>query len=114
MPRIGKIITEKAKWIEETLKQAVRLVSEGKSVKSVAVQFSIPRSTLRDRIKSGKTCEPCMGRKPVFNKEQEKELTARVIDLANMFYGITITDLRRLAFSVAEELKISQNFNKET
>ncbi|XP_046684553.1 uncharacterized protein LOC124370309 [Homalodisca vitripennis] len=31
-----------------------------------------------------------------------------------MFYGITITDLRRLAFTVAEELKISHNFNKET
>lgn len=114
MPRIRKRITEKAKWTEEMLKQAVRLVSEGKSVKSVAVQFAIPRSTLRDRLKSEKTCEPCMGRKPVFNKDQEKALAARVINLANMFYGITITDLRRLAFSVAEELKISHNFNKET
>ncbi|KAG8179025.1 hypothetical protein JTE90_011972 [Oedothorax gibbosus] len=31
-----------------------------------------------------------------------------------MFYGITITDLWRLAFSVAEELKISHNFNKDS
>lgn len=114
MPRTRKRTTDKAKWTEDTLKTALRLVSEGRSVKGVSRDFNIPRSTLRDRLKSNQTSNPSLGRHPIFTAEQEKGLVNRVIALANTFYGITITDLRRLAFAVAEELKIQHNFNKET
>lgn len=111
MPRVYKRITQKAKWTEEDLKSAMKQVSDGKSVNSVSVQINIPRSTLRDRLKSKNASNPCMGRPAVFSKEQEAILANRVISLANLFYGITITDLRRLAFDVAEELNIKHNFN---
>lgn len=114
MPRVRKRITEKAKWSEDDLKSAIKEVLDGKSVKSVASKFNIPRSTLRDRLKNGKTSNPEMGRPSIFNKEQEQELTTRVIKLSNIFFGITITDLRRLAFEVAEELKIKHSFNQTT
>lgn len=55
-----------------------------------------------------------MGRKKVFSDEQEKLLAKRVLDLANVFYGITLTDLRRLAYNLADELKIQHKFNAET
>ena len=114
MVRVRRRTTEKAKWTEGQLKEAMRLVSEGQSVKSVSRQFAIPRSTLRDRLKSNNNSKPSMGRPPIFNEEQEKEIAKRVIDLANLFYGITLTELRRLAYQVAEELKVKHNFNKET
>lgn len=113
MPRVRKRTTEKGSWTEEDLKHAMRLVSEGKSVKSIANQFKIPRTTLRDRIKNKKTSKPVMGRPQVFSEEQEKELANRVIELSNKFYGITLTELRRLAYSVAEEMGIKHNFNSE-
>lgn len=114
MPRVRKRTTEKGKWSAEQLTEAIRLVSEGRSVKSVSNQLRIPRSTLRDRIKSNKKSNPSMGRPPIFNEEQEKELAKRVVELANVFYGITLTELRRLAFQVAEELGIKHNFNRES
>ncbi|GBM15646.1 hypothetical protein AVEN_95268-1 [Araneus ventricosus] len=55
-----------------------------------------------------------MGRPLVFLEEQEKLLTDRVSILANFFYGITIEDLKHLAFQLVEELKIKHNFNGET
>ncbi|KAG8333608.1 hypothetical protein J6590_107355, partial [Homalodisca vitripennis] len=72
------------------------------------------RSTLRDRLKSSKTSTSEMGPPAVSNKDQEKDLTTRVINLANLFFGITITDLRRLAFEVTEELNIKHIFNQAT
>ena len=114
MPRVHKRFTDKAKWSEQDLKGALQHVSEGKSVKSVALHFNIPRSTLRDRIKNNKTSTPTMGRNPVFNREQEEILKDRVFTMANLFYGITITELRRMAFEVAEDLNIKHNFNRTT
>lgn len=114
MPRVRKRTTERAKWSEQDLKEALQQVSEGKSVKSVALHFNIPRSTLRDRIKNNSTSNPSMGRNPVFNKEQEEILKKRVLTMANLFYGINITELRRMAFDVAEDLKIKHNFNEAT
>lgn len=61
MPRVHKRFTDKAKWSEQVLKASLQHVSEGKSVKSVALHFNIPRSTLRDRIKNNKTSTPTMG-----------------------------------------------------
>lgn len=86
---------------------------EGKSVKSIANQFKIPRTTLRDRIKNKNISKPVMGRPQVFSEEQEKELANRVIELSNKFYCIILTELRRLAYSVTEELGIKHNFNSE-
>lgn len=93
MVRARKRTTEKAKWTEGQLQEAMRLDSEGRSVKSVSNQFGIPRTTLRNRMKNKKMSNPSMGTKTVFTKEQEKLLAARVLDLANVFYGITLTEL---------------------
>lgn len=104
--------TKKAGWSEEYLKQAIQLVNEGQSKKSVGRQFGIPRSTLRDRLKSGKTEKPKMGRKPVFIEEQEKILESHVLEFSKIFHGITIPQLKELAYNVAEKMKIKHNFNK--
>ncbi|XP_054267225.1 jerky protein homolog-like [Macrosteles quadrilineatus] len=113
MPRERKRTTDKAKWTQGELQAALTEVAEGKSVNSVALKYQIPRSTLRDRLKNNKTSSPSMGRHSCFSQEQEAELAKRVIGFANLFYGITITDLRRLAYDLAEELQIKHSFNRE-
>lgn len=114
MPRTRKRKTQKARWTESDLKAAMKQVVDGKSVKSTASLYNIPRSTLRDRLKTGKTLNPLMGRPAVFNQQQENILSNRIILLANLFYGISLIDLRRLAFEVAEELHIKHTFNQTT
>lgn len=114
MVRSRKRTTERSKWDEETLKRAFELVASGRSVKSVAAETGIPRITLHDRLKSKCTAKPALGRKSYFTPEQESILADHIKQLSNQFYGITLTDLRRLAYDLAEELNIKHNFNKET
>jgi transposase-like protein len=109
MVRSRKRTTEKAKWKEQEQEAAKRAVREGRSVKSVAQQFNITRTTLRDRLKSGKAR---LGRKPLLNAALEKELADHVLLLAKIFFGMTKTELRRLAFEIAERSGIQNNFNK--
>lgn len=114
MVRNRQRTTDKAKWSAETLKSAIQMIKSGSSVKSVSKKFQIPRSTLRDRIKTEIFTKSSLGRKPIFNENQEKLLSDCVLSLAESFYGITLTDLRRVAFDVAEKLGLHHNFNRET
>lgn len=66
--------TQKAKWTEENLHKAIKAVENGVSKKKAAKDFEIPRSTLRDRLKSEQFTKPLLGRKPVFNPEQEIQI----------------------------------------
>jgi hypothetical protein len=114
MVRSRKRTTERGKWDEQTLKRAFELVENGRSVKSVAAELGIPRITLHDRLKAKSAAKPALGRKAYFTPEQEAILADHIKQLSNQFYGITLTDLRRLAYDLAENLNIKHNFNKAT
>ncbi|KAJ8869106.1 hypothetical protein PR048_030672 [Dryococelus australis] len=72
--------------------------------------YGIPYATLHDRLKSGYVSKLSFGRPPIFNTAQEKEIADHVILLSKFFYDVMITDLRKLAFSFAENLQIPHNF----
>lgn len=78
------------------MKRAFQLVKDGRSVKSVAAELNIPRITMHDRLKSGSTANPALGRKFIFTPDQESIIVYHVKQLANTFYGVTLTELRRL------------------
>jgi hypothetical protein len=50
--------------------------------------------------------------KPVFKQDQEKELAEYVSVMENRFFGLMLTEMRGLAFDLAERNEISHNFNK--
>lgn len=55
---------------------------------------------------------PGMGRyKCVFSSEQEKELTDYVQDMESRLFGLTTTELRRLAYQLAQRNGLQHNFN---
>jgi hypothetical protein len=55
-----------------------------------------------------------LGRKSTFSEEQERELADYVLQLSNMFYGLTPCELRRLAYVFSEANSIKHNFNKSS
>lgn len=114
MVRSRERTSQKAKWSEENLKRAIEAIQNGVSKKRAASLFGIPRSTLRDRLKSESMAKPSLGRKPIFSAEQEKQIADHVILLAKIFYGITTTELRRLAFYLAEKQGMKHDFNRVT
>ena len=48
--------------------------------------------------------------KPLFCKEVEQELVSYLIETESLFHGLTITDVRRLAFQLDEKNNISHPF----
>jgi hypothetical protein len=65
-------------------------------------------------LKSGNISKVSFGKPRIFTAPQEKEMAEHIILLSKLFYGLTIVDLRKLAFSYAERLKVAHNFCKET
>jgi len=113
MPR--KYIKKKERtYTTEQLIEAVRLLKEKKfSFRQAEKKFSIPRGTLCDQFKKGTITEPKQGAKPVFNSSQEKELENYILECSRVFYGLTIPQIRKIAYDFAAVNNIKNNFNKE-
>lgn len=113
MPRTWKRTTERGKWTEEHLKLAIWFIEEGNSIRAASKQFNIPFTTLRDRKFNKTVGNPKLGRGTVFSKDEEKLLTERIRLMANLFYGLTPLEVRRVAYEYAEQNNISNTFSKE-
>ena len=71
-------------------------------------------STL-ERHKNRKIQVPgCLGRfQPTFDVSMETELVNYCTDMQHRRFGLTITDLKDMAFKLAERNGLSHKFNKE-
>ena len=114
MVRNRKRETEIGKWSQETMEAALKAVNDGRKQREVARTFEIPLSTLRDRLKSGKSDIPQLGRKPTFTKEQEDEIKNHILLMAKMFYGVSRLELRKVVFEYAEVNEIKNDFDKSS
>ena len=54
------------------------------------------------------------GRKTVLSAKFESDLVRYVKQMADIFYGITKGELRRLAFELAEAKGVEHKFNKDS
>ncbi|XP_063216726.1 uncharacterized protein LOC134527734 [Bacillus rossius redtenbacheri] len=86
--------------------------------KAAAKLFNVPRATLKDYVKSPHTPEECVstkfGRKPVFSSEHENSLVEYCLDMDHHYYGLTISDLRRMAYQLAVKNNLPNPFSRET
>ncbi|CAG5047466.1 unnamed protein product [Parnassius apollo] len=98
MPRNWTRKTSKASWTVDNLQAAAVRIRQGVSMRKVAEETGIPFSTLQRRIKKDEFKPPKLGRHAVFNEEQENILTERVLQLSNMFHGLTTNQLRKTSF----------------
>lgn len=122
MPRNYKRKTERQSWSEESMAAAIKDVIEGKmGYKKAAVTYKVPQSTLEDKIRKAKkeslfpseAAQKRLGRyKTVFSEAQEKELVKHILVLEERF-GLTLTDICKLAFQIAEKNNIPHTFNRE-
>lgn len=87
---------QKGKWDETSMKKAVDHVLSGKySIREAAFHFSVPKSSLGDRVttlRKGNAVKmtPTLGRfENTFNVDLENELVGHLKDLNNLFYQST-------------------------
>ncbi|XP_050302777.1 uncharacterized protein LOC126740692 [Anthonomus grandis grandis] len=114
MPRKRERTTAKAAWTEEDLLHARTAIERGMSKRLAARTYKIPFTTLRDRLKNQNIGRPRLGRKPVFNQQQESEIAEQVKLLGSIYYGLSVTDLRKSVYKYAEINSIKNNFDKNS
>lgn len=95
----------RANWDSDIMENALRLLREGHSQRSVEQQTGIPRRTLRNHLKSG-VVKRSLGRKPILTENQELELEERIIRLAQIGLPLTPKALRRSVYKFVEANRI--------
>lgn len=114
MPRKRHRTTSKAAWSEEDLLHAKTAIERGMSKRLASKTHNIPFTTLRDRLKNGNMTSPQLGRKPVFNQQQESEIAEQVKLLGSLYYGLNVADLRKSVYKYAEINNIKNNFDNSS
>lgn len=109
---------KKLSWSVERMTAALnKVLSNEMSIREAAVAFDVPKSTLHDKavsIKSGKETllEPKLGRfASTFPHEFEEKLLAHVSDLSRRCFPLNRKEFLKLAFDLAEHLKVPHQFN---
>ena len=77
-------------WQEEDLQNAMKVVITSRlSTNAAAIRYKVSRRTLRACLTENKKCKSKLGRKTALSPQQEKELSKRIIRLAQTGYPIT-------------------------
>lgn len=112
MPRKWERKTTRGSWSEETIKLALAFIEEGNSINASSKKYGIPFSTLQESREKNNNSKPHLGRSATFTPEQEQALADRIKTLANVFYGLTAIEVRRVAFHYAERNEIPHRFSE--
>ncbi|XP_072401579.1 uncharacterized protein [Diabrotica undecimpunctata] len=89
--------------------------------RKASANFHVPQTTLERRIKktrelglsASESSRKMLGwYKSVFSKEQEEELAQHIVNMEERLFGLTLMDLRHLAFELAEVNGIDHTFNR--
>ena len=108
--------SERGSYGEENLRKAISEVVNGNMSKAKASkQYHIPLATLVRRCKNPDHTPNGLGRyKCVFDSEFEHDLCNYIIEMQNRFYGLSLSDLRSIAFQLAERNELPHTFNKSS
>lgn len=98
-------------WTEEQLQNAMEAVSKRNfSQRKAATTYGIPRRTLRNHLKSGKTTKK-YGRSSILSTTQENELVTRIKRLAQIGLPLSTKIIRKQAFVFCKVNNIPNCFN---
>ncbi|XP_043228646.1 uncharacterized protein LOC122384902 [Amphibalanus amphitrite] len=111
MPRSYTRKTSRGQWTRAAMYAALEDVQQGKSTLKASKDHGVPRSSLQRRLSGQCPLKAPLGpRKPVFTPQQERQLKNHIIEMERMFFGLTQTDARRLAFQYAEKNRLNHRF----
>lgn len=71
--RYKRKTNHRSTWTEESLRNAISAVRNGKSVNKSAMEYGIPRRTLRDRLENQTFSGPSPGARCMFTNEEERK-----------------------------------------
>ncbi|XP_067013640.2 uncharacterized protein [Anabrus simplex] len=111
---------KRKQWDKESMKMAINAVRDKKmGYKRASKAFKIPRATLKDYVKRAgglpieELVDTKIGRQPVLPKPLEDELVTYCMEMEKSFYGLSVEDLRRMAFQLAIRNNIRHPFSND-
>ncbi|CAK1586780.1 unnamed protein product [Parnassius mnemosyne] len=90
----------------EALKNAVQAVKDGAAYKTVAREFKINVMTLKRLCRRDSYVQPGFTNRQILSKRHEDELGAYLVHMSKMYYGLTVVQLRKVAYQFAKANKM--------
>jgi hypothetical protein len=101
-------------WKSENMAAAVKEVKENKMpLANYSKKCDVPRNTLRSRLTTGSVSNRQLGKGATLNAAVEDKLVRHLLILDSKGFGLTVTDVRELAFQFAEKNGLCHKFNVE-
>lgn len=114
---------EQHKWSEDSMEAAIEYMLEGKAgACNTADLFDVPKTTLQRRVAVARAgqgtvvmaARKSLGRfKSVFTREEEAELAEYCKNMEARLFGLTTSELRSMAYQLAERNVKAHDFNAE-
>lgn len=105
------------RWSESDLIKAVTAYRDGDTgLNECSRIYHVPKATIKrhaDRKNAIRNEVRALGRQSTFSVDMEKILTEHLLKLEECFFGLTIREIRKLAFDVAEKYSLPHSFNKD-
>lgn len=103
----------RAIWSEDTLLSAMEAVRSGNmGVNEAARQFQVPCTTLRRRLATGNTKKNSLGPSSILGDKNERKIALHIKKMQKRGFSPTRNIVRRMAYQLAEQLKIKHTFNR--
>ena len=100
-------------WSEESMKKALHDVRyNGVSKKRASRMYGVPRTTLVRRLTTLDHTSPAT-RPPALSRNEEDELVSHILTMEERGFGLSITEICKLAYELAEKNNLAHPFNKE-
>ncbi|CAL1285701.1 unnamed protein product [Larinioides sclopetarius] len=104
------------RWSENDLLKAVAAYKNGKKgLNECSRIYNVPKATIK-RHADGKNSVAneikSLGRQPTFSPVMEKILSEYLLHLKESYFGLTIKEIRKLVFEIAEKHGLPHSFNK--
>lgn len=112
MARKKKGLTSKqGQWSMAAMENAILAVRGGMAKKKASVLYNVPRSTLRGRLNMEDITAPPT-KQPILNRNQENILVGYILKMEERDFGLSVSDIRKLAYQMANKLGI-HGFSEE-
>lgn len=105
-------------WTEQELQLAIAAYKNGDcGLNECARVYGVPKATIKRHADSKNAYAnevKSFGRRATFSKDMEDELASYILRFEEILFGLTIKDIRRLVFDIAERHSVPHSFNSET
>ena len=88
--------SKRKRWSDESMIRAMQAVADGSSITGAAREYSVPQTTLQDRVLGKVPCGKKPGPKRYLNELKEKELSEFLVETAAVGYGKSKAEIWQL------------------